>query len=100
MALLQRARRTRSAPSHVVGEGAMEHLADREVPLTHVLDRVTACADLELNQTEEVVVRVKRVGDATHVVDRRSARMSVLNHLPLNSVTGSEFSSFVRRRAV
>lgn len=46
----------------------MQDAVEREVPLPQVLDRLTAGADLEAQQTQQMVVVVQGVGDAAQVV--------------------------------
>ena len=91
--------RAGSAARHVDVECLVEQLVEREVPFAEVLGGLPARAHLELDQTEEVVGLVQRVGDAAQVVDGRAERVRVAQHPPLHRVRGPDLPPDVVRGA-
>src|SRR4051812_11407176 len=88
------------APGQVQLESLEQHLVQRQVPLTQVLGRPPAGAELELDQPEVRVVLGQRVGDATQVVHGRSRGGGVAHHRPLDRVRATHLALLGRRGAV
>ncbi len=65
----------RSGARRVGGVRARPCLAQREIPFTDVLLGVPATTHFEADETEEVIGRIQRVGDAAKVVDRATGRV-------------------------
>src|SRR5664279_1615950 len=75
-----------SAPGRVELERLVQERRQRVVPLAEVLDRLAAGAQLELDQPEQVVVRVQGVRDPAQVVDLGPGEGRVGDHPPLDGV--------------
>ncbi len=89
-----------AASPHVEVEGRVERLAQRQVPLAGVLDRLAAGADLELDQADVGVVGVEGVGDAAQVVDLGAGGERVADHRPLDRVGAADVALLGGRGAV